>query len=620
MSLETKHFYDFGNFRVDPDERVLLCNGMPLPLTPKAFHMLLILVENHGHIVEKQKLMSEIWADSFVEEGNLSVNARRLRKALDDDASQPRFIETIPRRGYRFIADVWESFDERDETAPEAVVSEPEPDPRAAWPKFYVPLAAACLLIGGSLIYYFSFTRTSTVGDLRSIAVLPVRPLNTSNRDDLYELGIAESLIHRLSSMKGIVVRPLSATRLYTDVAQDPLAAGREQKVDFLLASNYQLADGKVRITAQLFNIATGQIEETYKIEKDVANVFAMQDAIAGEIGNIFRARFAAMSGNSPSKRGTTNEEAYRLYLQGMYLYDKRNYADARKAVELLDRAVQLDPNYAQAWAWKAHAHRTVSNFSRTANIHDEYQKSSEAINRALALDKNLPDAYSVLCENKMHYDYDLEGAEIECLRAVELNPNSSLAHHIYGRYLITRGRYDEATAELKLAIDLDPASIFNHFVYGVSFLYSRRYDEAIAQLKRVIEMDRNFSAVYPWYLSLLALQDNREEPFEWFTRFPGWHKNDEKTLLMYKSAYETSGWKGVHSEWVKRFEELDMGYHWGALSNAQIGNKEKAFEYLEKAYQRREWGLAHLRVDPRFDSLRNDPRFSEFVKRVESK
>ncbi len=153
------------------------------------------------------------------------------------------------------------------------------------------------------------------------------------NRDEIYEVGIADSLINQLSSMKGFIVRPLSATRQYADIAQDPIAAGREQQVDYVLASNYQLAGGKIKVTSQLFNVASGQIEETYKSEKDAGDVFAMQDAIAGEVGRFLLARFATTSTGPAAKRGTTNEEAYRLYLQGMYLYDKRTQPDARKAI-----------------------------------------------------------------------------------------------------------------------------------------------------------------------------------------------------------------------------------------------------------------------------------------------
>ncbi len=529
MFLETNNF-EFGEFHLDAREKVLLRDGKPLPITPKAFQLLFILVENHGHLVEKDELMKSVWADSFVEEGNITFTIGLLRKLLGDDTKNPRFIETVPRRGYRFITDVRRvEIAERESERPEdketkiglsanspfslspvshssntpsssAVVAladwrresnENEPveevssgSPKESTeqtvrfelaptksyseskhaPKYRVSFAAfalAAFLIGSIALgyYFYGSKKASSADGKKSIAILPLKPINTANRDEIYEIGIADSLIYRLSLMKGFIVRPLSATRKYADIAQDPIAAGREQQVDYVLASNYQLAGGKIKVISQLFNVATGQIEENYKSEKDAGDVFAMQDAIAGEVGNVLLTRFAATSSSPKAVRGTTNEEAYRLYLQGMYLYDKRTAADARKAVEVLDQAVRLDPNYALAWAGLAHAHRYTGNLGRDTDTHEEYRKSIEAINKALALDANLSEAHSALCENKYFYEYDFAGAERECQRAVELDPNSSLAHEIYSRYLMSRGRFDEAISEIKTAITLEPTS-----------------------------------------------------------------------------------------------------------------------------------------------------------------
>lgn len=420
--------------------------------------------------------------------------------------------------------------------------------------------------------------------------------------------------------MKGFIVRPLSATRKYAEIEQDPLAAGKEQQVDYVLASNYQLASGKIRVTSQLFNVASGQIEETYKSEKDVADVFAMQDAIAVDIGNILSGRFDSTSILPTAKRGTTNEEAYRLYLQGMYLSDKRTSADARKAVVVLEQAVHLDPNYAQAWAGKAHAHRAVANFGRSPDIPEEYQKSIDAINKALALDANLADAHSALCENKMLYEWDFDGAERECKRAIELDPNSSLAHQIYSRYLQGRGRFDRAIAEIKIAIDLEPASLYSQRLYGNNLYNARRYEEAALQFKRVIAMDPNFGTTYAWLSNALELQGNHAEAFEWLMKSLAVQKADEGTVQTFKTAYQTSGWQGVLRERVKRFDKGDEAYFTGAALNAQVGNKDKAFEYLERSYERRELWMHLLKVEPRLDLLRGDPRFDELLRRVESK
>jgi tetratricopeptide (TPR) repeat protein len=299
-----------------------------------------------------------------------------------------------------------------------------------------------------------------------------------------------------------------------------------------------------------------------------------------------------------------------------MFLYDKRTVADAQKAVGLLEQALEFDPSYARAWAGKALAHRALGNFG--GNTHEEYKRSVEAINKALALDENLADAHSALCENKFFYEWDFDGAERECKRGIELDPNSARAHDIYSRYLFGSGRFDEAIAESKTAIDLEPTSLFIQRNYGISLYYARRYEEAITQFKRVAEIDPNFVATYAWLVPALKVQGNKAEAFEWFLKWQSVLKADDETLKAYRTAYQTSGWQGVGHERVKRFDESKIrSYFLEACLTVHTGNKDKAFEYLEKSFQRREWGMPHLLVDPSLDALRDDPRFEDLVRRV---
>ena len=228
----------------------------------------------------------------------------------------------------------------------------------------------------------------------------------------------------------------------------------------------------------------------------------------------------------------------------------------------------------------------------------------------------------SALCENKYLYEWDFAAAEAECKRAIELDPDSAQAHEIYSRYLMGRGRHNEAIAEIKVAIDLDPTLKFNQRNLGRALFYARRYKEAENQLKRVIAMDQNWAATYGWLWSTPALQRNEAEAFEWLLKYLSVRKADEKTVQVFKAAFQTSGWHGALREWLKVFDKLGSGAinFDGALYNAQIGEKDKAFEYLEKVYQGREIWNAYLRVEPRLDPLRDDPRFHELLRRVESK
>jgi TolB-like protein/Tfp pilus assembly protein PilF len=494
-------------------------------------------------------------------------------------------------------------------------------------------LAAVSLLVSIAAVaafwFYFLDPAKTFDSDRRTIAVLPLKPINQANRDEVYEIGIADSLIQRLGLIKGFVVRPLSAVRRYAGSELDPIAAGREQQVDYVLASNYQVANGKIRVTFELLNVESGQIEKTYRSEKDARDIFAMQDAVADEVGRFLQSRFVIESDTPATKRATDNEEAYRLYLQGMYFYHRRTRSDAHKAVEVLEQAVRLDPNYAHAWAGLAHARRYLINLGDVSqtNVHEETRKSMEAVNRALALDNNVSEAYSALCDNKMYYEYDFAGAETACRRAVELKPNSPLARNTYGRFLMSRGRFDEGISELKTAIELEPTSYFYHIVYLTFLSQARRFDEAFRQMDRVAEL--NPSNAFRLYWQNAGALMTEEDPSKAFERWLKYLKSadlklvntDEQTIRLYETIYRTAGWQGVMREQARRNKENPVEHMFLiAAIHAQIGDKDTAMEFLEKSYARREIWMAYLKIEPRLDSLRGDARFDDLVKRVESR
>ncbi len=512
MSNENQHFYEFKNFRLDLGERQLFREGVPVALMPKAFDVLSALVERNGHLVEKDELLHLVWNDAFVEEANVSRIVHTLRKVLGEDENGNKYIETVAKHGYRFVAEVRkinqansESIVQTEETkesddsnkiraVPPEKVKTASPFTRIKQrPMLFLISAAVFLtliLFTALLLYRQNPAFSNASKTTQSIAVLPLKPVNTDNRDLIFELGIAESIILKLNATKGVTVRPLSAIRKYSDIEQDALTAGREQKVEYVLESNYQLANGKIRVTSQLFNVQTGAIEETLQSEKDSTDIFSMQDAIANDFGNTLLARFGKALNNQTAKRYTTSEEAYRLYLDGMNLTDKRNGDDSRKAAELFEQAIKLDPNYALAYVGLAYAHSTISFWG--GDPREEYPISKNAVEKALQLDENLAEAFTILGEIQDYYEWDFPAAEKSHRHAIELNPNSSFAHRFYAYHLIAVTHLDEANAEIKTAIDLDPNSMWNQRILGMVLHFARRYDEAITQFKRVVEMDRN--------------------------------------------------------------------------------------------------------------------------------
>jgi DNA-binding winged helix-turn-helix (wHTH) protein/TolB-like protein/Tfp pilus assembly protein PilF len=645
MGRKEMHSYTFKSFRLDLAERLLLNNSKPVPLTPKAFDVLVFLVEHSGHLVEKDELMQTVWADSFVEEANISRIIHTLRKALGEDENGNKYIETVAKSGYRFVAKVNEVREPVSEPpalagGPIAAMSRPPAYaggsdllhdetavPPVTTPKhktrvilFTVGFASAIFLI---FLLSFNFQSKSSTGpnDVKSIAVLPLKPLTAENREPIYELGIADSLILKLSSAKGLIVRPLSATRQYADIEQDALAAGREQKVDYVLASNYQIADGKIRITSQLINVQSGLVEETFKDERENSSGFTVQDAVAANIGQSLLKKLNREPNNLSAKRYTTNEEAYRLYLLGAALADKLNQEDAPKAIEYFEQAIKLDPNYAPAYAGLANVYTAVAFVGGGGNSTEQYLKAKTAIEKALTIDDNLAEAHSYLGEIKTNYEWDFAGAEREHRKAVELNPNSAAAHRMYALLLCYLGRFDEAIAEIKTAIDLEPASVLNHSIYGEILYYARRPDEAITELERTAEMDPEFYFTYVWLSRSYRLKGSDDKAFGFFvqSQIIGGEEPDE--INLWKTIYAKSGWRGISGRQLEKAKANEKkskpNYNQLAFFSIELQQRDEAFAYLEKAFGERTMIMVTLNVNPRFDPLRSDPRFDNLLKRI---
>ena len=393
MARENGGIYEFGPFRLDVAEhRFERIDGRENgSLSEKAFQTLVLLVSNRGRLVSKDELLGAVWPDTIVEENNLDKAIHAIRHALGEKPGEHRYVETVRKHGYRFVADVTEV----DRTVPGtdggsgAVGTSKGPLVRT------VSVLVLVLLAVAALLYRFG----SSDPPARKLFVLPIQPVaSVEQRDELLELGIADAIINRLSAVDGLIVRSLHATRDHAAFPQDPVAAGKKQQTDYVLASNFQRADGKIRVTSQLINVAGGNVEGSYVSEVDFRSVFGVQDTVSSEIAaRILRDLHLpqAVSGN---ERGTRNEQAYLSYLEGMFHYDTRNREGAEKAIQALTRAVELDANYARAWAGKAHAHLSQVGFGRDSDSHGQSALAKDAIDRAISLNDKIADTHSALC------------------------------------------------------------------------------------------------------------------------------------------------------------------------------------------------------------------------------
>jgi DNA-binding winged helix-turn-helix (wHTH) protein/TolB-like protein/Tfp pilus assembly protein PilF len=613
----TQKVYEFGAFRFIPSENLLLRDGETVALPAKAIGVLTALVANHGHAVSKDDLIRDVWNGVFVEESTVSRNVWLVRQALCDDPRNAEFIQTIPKFGYRFIADVRVLGAEQADPVDTGGVERIAPALRR---RHWLAVVLGVLLLALAAAGYFYFNERSSIPEgPRSIAVLPFRPVNTGARDEILEVGLADSLIHRLASYQsGIVVRPLSTIRKYSEVEQDPLAAGREQNTNYVLASNYQLSDGKIRVTTQLYDVATGLVDFAHKFETEASTAFTMQDAVAREIGNRLAARFGVQTIGSGSARGTDNEEAYRYYLLAQNFNELRGSENGRIALEQIDRAVALDPNFARAWATKAYIHRYMG-YGPAAMEHS--QRSMDAVKKALSLDPDLSEAHSTLCFNKFRFEYDFEEAERACRRAVELDPNSPLAHKLYANFLYTRGRFDEALYEVSKAIDLQPVSYDNQQTYGLALYFARRYADAERQWKRLLPLNPDHRIIYVQMIKSLVPQGKEPEALEHLIKLLILENAGDDTIRRFRNAFATSGWRGVTFERIRWGAQRQNATSFDlARLYATVGDKDNAFIYLERAFQERSNMIAVLEVDPELDPLRDDPRYAALLRRIERK
>ena len=677
---ETVQIYEFADFRLIPEDGLLLRNGETVPLTPKAFTTLTLLVKHQGRLVKKTDLIEQVWDNAFVEEAAVSRCIWSIRTALGSNSKDQKYIQTVPKRGYRFIEKVTtingdekpepmridnqsnpfhlggsEVFNQRRATSifanfpsnaaaplrdsvlkfPAKVETDEDQTRRRIPGRVLRPIvtklspytfgALLILAVVVSFAVYSLFipskqhiSATATI----KIAVLPLKPVIADQGDLAFEFAIAESLIHKLSEAKNLDVKRLYSVREYVDLEKDPVDAGRELGVDYVLASNYQLNGGKLRITSYLMKVSTGNAEQTFKSETNVGDVFSVQDYVANEIGNAVSVNFGAPVTHFTHSRGTKSEEAYNIYNAASYLIDKGTADDSAKAAEMLGRAVELDENYAQAWALRA---QSVCQFGHLGGGEPNklFAYAEPMLEKALAIDPNNATVYMVRATINRDYHWNFEEAYKDLQKSIEVDPGFAPSYRILAGLYYRDGRFAEAVETEKKALDLDPTSLWDNFFLGIYLEADGRTDEGIAQLIRVTEMDRQDPAAYYSLWRIYHLRGDGAKAFEYFLKSEQLKPNNEERVAQFNSAYQASGWKGVLR---LNFDFVRAGDTKGKYSPlkiyiaelaAQLGENDMAYQYLEEAMQFRLIGFSFIRVNRLLKVLRDEPRFKDLVKRA---
>jgi DNA-binding winged helix-turn-helix (wHTH) protein/TolB-like protein/Flp pilus assembly protein TadD len=608
---------------IDAAERLLLRDGQALPLTPKAFDLLLVLVENSGHLVEKDELMRMLWPDTFVEEANLTNNISLLRKALTVD-SEHQYIETVSRRGYRFVAEVAESvaaspepvFAERRSGSPRPLVSQTT----ARRKKFiWLPLVVAAGAIAlAYCAYYFWPKRTVPQQPIRSIAVLPFKPLVTESRDEALEMGMADTLIMRLSNLGQITVRPLSAVRRYTSLEQDAVKAGRELRVESVLEGNIQRSGDQVRVRVSLVRVADGRSLWASQFDEKVTSVFAAQDSISEQVAQSLAVKLTGEERELLAKRYTANAEAYQAYVRGRYVWSKRTYQSLERAIEYFEQAIAIDPQYGLAYAGLADTYNSLGGLGFFPQK-EVSPRAREMATKALELDDNLAEAHGSLAAAVMDYNWDWPEAEKHLKQAIALNPSYAHAHGLYSAYLSNVGRHEEAIAEAERAQTLDPASSTSVGRVGMTYYFAGQYDRALEHFRRALDLDPNDHVAHFDTGLVYQRQGKYEEALAAMRRARALGMKD--AIAVTGHIYAVSGRRREAHQVLAELDQLSKREYVPAFHRAYIyiglGDKERAFEWLEKAYKDREWYLWLLKQEMVADPIRSDRRFQDLVRRI---
>jgi TolB-like protein/DNA-binding winged helix-turn-helix (wHTH) protein/Tfp pilus assembly protein PilF len=635
--------FEFGPFQLDVGERLLRRDGESLALTPKAFDTLLVLMENHGRLVGKDDLMKRLWPESFVEESNVAQQIFTLRKALGDDKTGSQYIETVPKRGYRFCAPVRL-------LTPAAPAPEPVPtaapgptgvpvtvpqDPRLAGPvpeSSFRPIRFAWVVLAAGLsLVLYSGWRASRPGaapapSKMTLAVLPFQNLSGDEDQEYLSDGMTEEMIMHLAQLNParLAVIARTSSMHFKGSRRTVAQIGQELAADYVLQGSLRREGDRLRISAQLIQVEDQTHLWARNYERNVDDLLAVQDDVARAIASEIRVQLTPpplSTAGGDTRPGSVAPAVHQQYLKGRYFWNKRTEAGYVKAIENFQLAIRSNPDYAPPYAGLADAYALLGSMSNSTSPRLEAMPRARSFaEKALALDESLAEAHASLAFVLMHFDHDWAAAEKEFQRAIALNPSYVTAHHWYAYCLMAQTRLDEALREIRLAQELDPLSLIINTDVAELLYYARRHDEAIRQAQKTLEMDSSFALAHR-VLGLAYEQKGmyKESVAELETQVRLGGRADY-ALAELARAYALTGNRDEAEKLLRELLALNPqnpGTSIGlAFLYAALGDKDQAFLWLEKSARER-MGIIMIKVQPYFDSLRSDPRFLAIERRM---
>jgi TolB-like protein/DNA-binding winged helix-turn-helix (wHTH) protein len=666
MLLKRQEIYQFESFRLDIGERYLSKNGKRLQLTDKAFDLLTVLVQSSGRLISKDDLLSAVWPDTFVEENNLDKHVSQIRRTLGDRKGNPKYIETVRGRGYRFLARVAQpdpdeesklhmlvrepllprsprtSFSTRSgekqsirsntivaladwKSEPQPFTEKPKPDaetplpeeetlstPKSTWKYLAAALTVAVLAIIGVVGWRWS-APAAGAAPIESVAVLPFANDSGSGDLDYLSDGLSEALIDKLAQISKLKVIARTSSFNFRGSEVSPGIAAEKLGAQVIVTGRVAQRGDNLLIRIEMIDTRNNRQLWSEQFDRRSSNIIAVKDEIARTAFEKLRLKLTGVEERRLNKSYTHDPAAYNAYLQGHFLQYKYTPEDLFKSIEFYKQATELDPNFALAYVGLSESTGRLGSF-RDIPKQDYRQLARGYVEKALALDDQLPEAHASLGSFLSMSDYDFVGAEREYQRALELNPNYSEGHIWRGQLLSSLGKHDEALAEIRRGMELDPLSISAGSMYGEALFFSRRFNESIEQLKRVLLLDPNYFPAHRF------LAFNYEMIGDYDMRIAETMKVNEiggtpERAQAIMESYKKGGWHQFLRDAAD--DKFDLHEYSVATWCAELGENDKALKILNSEFDRRASELVIIKVDPRLDNLRGDPRFQDLLARV---
>jgi TolB-like protein/DNA-binding winged helix-turn-helix (wHTH) protein len=606
----------FGPFEFDTHTFELKKSGRQVRLRPQAARVLAALTSRAGHVVTRDELRKEIWGnETFVDfENGMNLCVRQIREALHDDADVPRYIETLPRRGYRFIAPVESKAESVEPSVPYVDVGSPLPKRNYRHRILLISLGAAALAVTLVAALHKEPWRPSSNRNVDSLAVLPLRNLSHDPEQEYFSDGMTDELITELAKIPKLRVISHASVERYRETKRPLPEIARELRVDAIVEGTVTRSGERVRVTAQLIDAHSDQHIWAESYERDFRDILALQDQVAAQIASeIGLTLTAGEHAHLATSRHEVNPAGHEAYLKGSFYFDLMTCRDFENALTYFQEAIAKDSNFAPAYSGLADTYFTLGDW-RCWHV-EPFDKAQAAASRAIELDPRNARAHAVLAEIGFARDWNWRGPAEQFGTAVDLDPNDARVHAYYGMFLVAMGKVEQGLAEERKAQELDPFSENTNLTYTWTLYLAHRFDAAIENAKHALSISPSYGEYY-WLGQCYEKKNMPDEAIEFYLKV--W-SDSPKELPLRRAAYQRGGLAGYwrEDERLRRRRSEKIDYILQAMYHAHRGEKEKAIKQLELAYREHCDGLQFLKVEPVYDDLRDDPRFKQLLARL---